>query len=171
MGEIKSTMDIIMEKTKGLTMTEEEKKALKKRELSGRVKGIFQKFLDGAMTLDRVEMEMAALLKDEPALTGEIAREECADRIRLGGDNEPLLEILEAATAMDPAPLRERIAQAERLLEQEKTASEASLRKKLAEKGVSGSAVVPNAWADPGWRDAASRTEADLRRALRERLA
>ncbi len=39
MGEIKSTLDIIMEKTKGLTMTEEEKGAFRKKEGEG--KGAF----------------------------------------------------------------------------------------------------------------------------------
>ena len=38
MGEIKSTLDIIMEKTKGLTMTEEEKEGLRRTELAERVK-------------------------------------------------------------------------------------------------------------------------------------
>ena len=47
MGEIKSTMDIIMEKTKGLTMTEEEKAEYKHKELTGKVRGLIQKFLDG----------------------------------------------------------------------------------------------------------------------------
>ncbi len=38
MGEIRSTMDIIMEKAKGLTMTDEEKEAFRKKETEGKVR-------------------------------------------------------------------------------------------------------------------------------------
>ncbi len=61
MGEIKSTMDIIMEKTKGLTMSEEEKAEYKQQELTGKVRGLIQKFLDGILDLDRLKVEVAAL--------------------------------------------------------------------------------------------------------------
>ena len=39
MAEIKSTMDLIMERTKNLTMTDEEKKKLQLDELRGKVRG------------------------------------------------------------------------------------------------------------------------------------
>ena len=55
MGEIKSTLDIIMEKTKGLTMTEEEKTAFKSKEMEGKVKGALQKFLDGILDVERLK--------------------------------------------------------------------------------------------------------------------
>jgi hypothetical protein len=37
MGEIKSTLDIIMEKTRGLTMTAEEKREFQRKEVEGKV--------------------------------------------------------------------------------------------------------------------------------------
>ena len=49
MGEIRSTLDIIMEKTKGLTMTEEEKKDFIKKETEGKaVPAHYRSFKAGA---------------------------------------------------------------------------------------------------------------------------
>ena len=52
MGEIKSTLDIIMEKTKGLTMSEEERTSFKEKELTGKVKGLVQKYINGFLRLE-----------------------------------------------------------------------------------------------------------------------
>ena len=43
MAEIKSTLDIIMEKAKRFSVTEEEKKGFKRQELEGKIKGLVQK--------------------------------------------------------------------------------------------------------------------------------
>ena len=63
MGEIKSTLEIIMEKTKDLTLTEEEKKEFKQKDMAGKIKGIIQKFLDGTLDLNRFKTEIAVLEK------------------------------------------------------------------------------------------------------------
>ena len=68
MGEIKSTLDIIMEKTKGMTMSDEEKRELKKKELSDRLKGLIQKFLDGILTYEDLKGEISANDEDEREL-------------------------------------------------------------------------------------------------------
>ena len=49
MAEIKSTLDIIMEKAKKFSVTEEEKKGFKRQELEGKIKGLVQKALDGVL--------------------------------------------------------------------------------------------------------------------------
>jgi len=54
MGEIRSTMDIIMEKAKNLTMSEEEKAEFNRKALQLKVKGLVQKFLDDLITLPSI---------------------------------------------------------------------------------------------------------------------
>ena len=61
MGEIKSTLDIIMEKTKGLTMSEEEKEAFQKKETEGKVRGFLQRYLDCVIDLERLKAELLGL--------------------------------------------------------------------------------------------------------------
>ena len=151
MGEIKSTMDIIMEKTKNLTMTEEEKKAFRRQEMEGKVKGLVQKFTDGVLDKEKLRIEITALQEKDKAMIDAIIREESLARIELGEDNEPLLEILESIFAMNTKPIREMLDGYEGKLSQEREAREKVLMKQLEKQGISGSAVRPNIEADLEW--------------------
>jgi hypothetical protein len=152
MGEIKSTMDIIMEKTKNLTMTEEEKKAFKRQEMEGKVKGLVQKFIDGVLDKERLRIEVTALQEKDKAMIDAIIREESLARIELGEDNEPLLEILGSILDMNTKPIREMLDGYEGKLSQEREARERLLMKQLEKQGISGSAVVPNLEGDSEWK-------------------
>ncbi len=152
MGEIRSTLDIIMEKTKGLTMTEEEKRELKGRELAGKVKGLIQKYVDGIIDLDRVKSEVAAAGEGEKDMFRRAMIEESMDRIAPGQDNEAVLRILDNTTGVDIKPIRKILADYKSKMDEEKNAREKALMTKLKEKGISGSAVIPNIEADPQWK-------------------
>ena len=47
MGEIKSTLDLVLEKTKNLNLSSEEKQEQKQKEVENRIKGMMQKYQDG----------------------------------------------------------------------------------------------------------------------------
>jgi hypothetical protein len=151
MGEIKSTMDIIMEKTKGLTMTDEEKQQFKRREMEGKVMGLIQKFSDGLLDLERLKMEMAVLQEKDKAMVDGIVREKTMDRIELGEDNKPMLRILESIVNMDTKPIEKLLENYENRLLQEQGDRERALGRQLKEQGISGSAVLPNLEEDPEW--------------------
>jgi hypothetical protein len=155
MAEIKSTLDIIMERTRGLRMTEDEKRAFKEQETAGKIKGLVQKCLDGAFDLGRFQKEVTALksgVRDE-SMVGRLLGEECLDRIELGKDTERLFEILEKATKLDVPALKEKMREVEKQVNEEKMIRESRLASDLRERGFSGSAVVPNINADPGWNE------------------
>ena len=164
MAEIKSTLDIIMEKTKGLTMTDEEKRELKRKEMAGKVKGLVQKFSDGFMDLDGLKRESEALGKGHENMLREIIMGEIAERIQPEGDNDPLLELLEKTTGMDTGPIREFITDFELKLEREKGVHEKRLLETLKKKGVSGSAVIPNLDANSQWRGYVSKLNEEFRK-------
>jgi len=150
-GEIRSTFDIIMEKTKGLTLSEEEKKAYKEQEMAGKVKGLVQKLLDGILDMDKLKIEVGALAENDKDMLIRMIREESIARIKLGGNNEPVLRVLEETTELDAAPIREFLKDFEGRLEREKGAREKRLNQRLEEQGISGSAVITNIKADPEW--------------------
>ena len=58
MAEIKSTLDLIMERTKNLTLTKEEKKAIHTKEVKCRVRGWFQRYGDGSLTIRDIKEYM-----------------------------------------------------------------------------------------------------------------
>ena len=166
MAEIKSTLDIIMEKTKGLTMTEEEKEELRQKELSGKVRGLVQKFLDGLMDLETFRSEVAALGGDKQAHAKRIIKEEAVGRISLGADNHHILEMLEGVADMDMGPARDLLDEYGIRLEQEAASRMQALLDALEQKGITGSAVIPNLDADPVWK----RHKDESQHALKEEL-
>ncbi|MDP6179538.1 MAG: hypothetical protein QGG48_06570 [Desulfatiglandales bacterium] len=151
MGEIKSTLDIIMEKTKGLAMTDDEKRAFQKKEVEGKVRGLIQRFMDGDIGLDRFKIEVAGMEEKHRGMVTRAILVDSSTRIRPGEDNDAILKMWEVLTGMDVSPLREILIDFERRLEQEKGVRHKALKKKLRGKGISGSAVLPNIKVDLEW--------------------
>ena len=171
MGEIRSTMDIIMEKTKGLTMTEKEKTEFQQRELTGKIKGLTQKFFDGIINLDRLRIEAAALREEQQEIFDQIITEEAIKRLELEGNNEPVFTVLENTTGIDSAPIQKILADFGQRLKREREVHERALWDKLKEKGISGSAVLPNIKADPQWNDFLSNLKQEFREKIEESIS
>jgi hypothetical protein len=151
MGEIKSTLDIIMEKTKGLTLTEEEKNALREKEVEGKVKGLLLKFIDGRMDLENLKIGITAIEEKNPGVAREAVIKDCLSRIDPESDNSLVFEILEHVARADTASFQKPLSKFHRDLDQEKRIREQRLGEKIVEKGISGSAVLPNIRADEEW--------------------
>ena len=151
MGEIRSTMDIIMEKAKGLTMTDEEKEAFRKKETEGKVRGLFQRFLDGFIDAERLKDEIGSLGEKRYAVAREALIRECMGRMEPGADNTIFLDALENAAGLDIAPIRKIILDYNQDLEQQKMDRKQVLRENLEGLGISGTAVIPNIHADQEW--------------------
>jgi hypothetical protein len=166
MGEIRSTLDIIMEKTKGLTMSEEERRAFKEQEMEGKVKGLIQKFLDGGLDMVKLKMEMTVLAETNEDMVRMMIRKESIPRIEIGENNEPILRILEETTGLDTVSIRTALKDFEGRLEQEKGVREKELIKSLNKKGLSGSAVLPNLGADPEWGQRVSEMRNEFQKKL-----
>ncbi|MFH1243741.1 MAG: hypothetical protein V1689_15485 [Pseudomonadota bacterium] len=166
MGEIRSTLDIILEKTKGLTMTESEKEQFRRTEVEGKVRGYVQKFLDGAMNLEGVKREIASLGPMQHDLAREALVKECLDRMELEGENQKLLDALEYLTDADTRPLKEIVNRFLKEIEKQRKVREQVMGKTLDNAGIRGSAVIPNILADPEWARYLSETREELRQEL-----
>ena len=64
MGEIKSTLDLVMEKTKHLILSEDEKVDQRRKEIGQKIKGLIKKYQDGVLTMDRFENELQSIQND-----------------------------------------------------------------------------------------------------------
>ena len=61
MGEIKSTLDLVLEKTKNLTLSSEEKAEQKQKEIENRIKGMMQKYQDGVLFSEQLKIDYQKL--------------------------------------------------------------------------------------------------------------
>ena len=169
MGEIKSTLDLVLEKTKNLNLSDKEKRDQKDKELESRLRGLLQKYEDQRVTLDRFESEYEAL-RTEYNITEShnlaLLNVVCA-RIELGRDNQALLDLLSRFTGLETRGIRS-------VLEEYNEATGASVEErsqnvkgKLAKTHfISGSAVVPNLETDQAWREEAAEIRAAFAEAL-----
>jgi hypothetical protein len=165
MGEIKSTMDIIMEKTKGMTLTEEEKRDIQRKEVTGTVLGLLQKLEDGAMDVSHLRREIDAL-GGKRHLAEEILHKEVASRLDPLSDNPQLLEVVQEVLKADPSPFSQAISGIREMLASEASQREMFLRGEFEKRGVSGEAVTPNLYADPQWNESLTEKKEQLRERL-----
>ena len=170
MAEIKSTLDIIMEKAKKFSVTEEEKQGFKRQELEGKIKGLVQKVLDGVLDSERFQVEVVALQAKEKDLVDRVFKEEVVGRIELGANNEALLQLLEKTEGLASGAIRKVVAKSEKKDEKQKELRRKALIESFKKKGISGSAVLPNLEADPEWLRSRSEATRQLQEEIREQL-
>ena len=94
MGEIKSTLDLVMEKTKNLSLSDEERLGQKNKEIESRIRGLLQKFNDQALSADKLKSEYQKLQKDYDLPENAPLVKEICRQIELGKDNDTLFEVL-----------------------------------------------------------------------------
>jgi hypothetical protein len=155
MAEIKSTLDLVMEKTKNLSLSDEERQGQKNKDIGDRIRGLLNKFQDEAISLDRFNSEYRVLKKEYgPMGTGNehLIREIC-DRIELSKDNQALFDLLAELKVHDVEGLTSVLQKFQTARDTAARERRKILKKQLAKTHfVSGSAVVPNLENDDEWR-------------------
>jgi hypothetical protein len=148
LGEIKSTLDLIMERTEGMTLSREEKDNIRKEDLRKRAGGLKMKLMDAPETWeetsawlekesseDRASLERNVwelLVEELPADQRGLKYLDLMEKLSVGKLKE---EVLSKARSSLKSHLKNRGQERKKLLAKEK--------KKLASFGVSGTAVIP----------------------------
>lgn len=152
MAEIKSTLDLIMEKTKNLTLTEEEKKHLKTQEIKDKLNGLFLRYLEGHLKMDNFTREVNILAERDRSTVHQGIIEKVQELIRPAGiENNALLAFLDTIHVVETTLIRHRLEKYEKRIEHEQQAFEKSLEEQYKKKGITGSAVVPNIPGNEKW--------------------
>jgi hypothetical protein len=166
MAEIKSTLDIIMEKAKKFSVTEEEKQGFKRQELEGKIKGLVQKSIDGILDSERFQVELAALQAEDKDLVDPILKEELVGRLEVETNSETLLKMLKSTAGLASKAVRHVMDEFEKKAEKQKESRRKALLENFKKKGISGSAVLPNLDADPEW----ARIKSEMKRQMQEAI-
>ena len=171
MGEIKSTLDLVMEKTKNLNLSEEEKQDQKNKEVESRLRGLVQKYQDEMISREQFKAEYETLRKAHD-LTGEkhqhLLRAIC-NRIELGKDNRVLLGLLPQFTDSDTEGLISVLRDFDTAIQTAAAAQSQIAKDELARSHhISGSAVVPNLETDKEWQAMANEIRATFEESLNQ---
>jgi len=149
MGEIKSTLDLVMEKTKHLKMSQAEKKALDVEETLKKVPGLVQKYIEGAIKDRDLERELANYSEVDPdAVRTEFVKE--LARIMTFKDREKDLRVTNALKMLDLDDKSKVIGELENCLKNFHEEQRSLVKKKtinyldeLKKRKIRGSAVIP----------------------------
>lgn len=155
MGEIKSTLDLVMERTRHLSLSEEEKERQRREDFEKRFQGLLQQYADENRSVDHLVERLAALQQEmklsDPQSTAAIV----IGRIDPDRENRPWLALLERLAPEALPSLQDLLETHERQESQCLQKGREAVAARLAEDyGIRGSAVVPNPH-----KDAAARRE------------
>jgi hypothetical protein len=153
MAEIKSTIDLIMERTKSLSASPQERESYQRQEREKRLRGLIQRLLGDNLTLDVVKDELAKEKKNATAaeVTG-VLKHALAGHVDPEADNERLFRYVNELVGTPEDRLRETLAACREEATSWKAVLAERQKKDLESKGITGPAILPNAEADPQWK-------------------
>ncbi len=171
MGEIKSTLDLVMEKTKNLNLSEAEKQDQKNKALESRLRGLVQKYQDEIISLEQLKAEYQALQKEynlKGTQNEQLLNVLCA-RIELGKDNQALLDLLSHFADAHIDGITSVLKDFDTAIQTAAAAQSQIAKKELADAHhISGSAVVPNLETNKEWQETANQIRATFEESLNQ---
>ena len=156
MGEIKSTVELAMERTKRFALSEKEKDEIKQKEALRKATGLFHRYREGHLSLNDVLKEVERMERKTATAVKEYLFSRWIDALSLDDDNERILKGVESLKERSIAEVRQRF---ERLLsqyrrEKEKVKEKAGVQliETLKRDGIWGSAVEPKFEGSELWK-------------------
>ena len=152
MNEIKSTLDLVLERTKHLSLSEEEKREHKEAELRMRIKGLMLKAQDQTERIKQVEKELKNLQEEQGSQFQKLLKEELLNEIGLEGDNRLPVILLRRLGQVKTDKLESLLHDYRQTLQKKVAEEEQSWRVSLMKShSISGSAIIPNLELDGNW--------------------
>jgi hypothetical protein len=163
MAEIKSAIELAMERTKGFVMNEKEK-------AENRLKGMVRRFLDGAVDVDDFrnqyeKLELAKRAKRDLLVDLIVAEFDV-------GESGKLFDLLHVADGGLDKSLTKELDGLHRQFSREVETQSGDVRKRVLDRlkkmGIAGSALDPNVVAWDEWAEAVSETKHAFKGGLRQ---
>ncbi len=170
MGEIKSTMDLVLERTKHLTMSEAEKADLKREEADKRLSGLIRRYRSGGMRTEQMKREMEILKAENDLVDDHYLRSGLLHALAFDRDNESLLRLLAETFDVTIEGFRALFREYREAVTKAGENRKAALKQQLAkEKSIRGDAVLPNLDRDEVFFDRRAQIQADFSDVLARR--
>jgi len=145
MGEIKSTLDLVMEKTKHLSLSAEEKVGQQREAYEKRLKGFLQQYADGLLTIVDFQDQLLTIQKNLGVNDIQPLIRQILNHVNPDRDNSLWLDLLETYRPRLKAPTQEILStyvqHRENLLQ---TGMQNYLERLRSDHQIYGPAVVPN---------------------------
>ena len=139
-------------KNKNLAMTDEEKRHFREQQMTGKIRGLVQRCLDGFLPIDRFRAKMSAIQGKDKDMADRLLRKEVFNGFEPGKGNEIAMVILNEILGVDTELISERSKAFSDQIEVERSIRVKRLMAGFEKRSISGSAVIPNPDADSDWK-------------------
>lgn len=172
MGEIKSTLELAMEKTKNFAISEKEKEAMKQKEVLQKATSLFHRHREGHLSLNEILKEIERMEQKAAAAVKELLLSQWIDALSLDDDDERILKGIESLKRRSIDDIKERLHQLLSQYQREKGKVKEEMRNLLTEalrkEGVYGSAVDPKMEGAELWKKEKEKLDESYRMKLEE---
>jgi hypothetical protein len=156
MAEIKSTIELAMERTKKIAISEKEKAEIKRKEIAQKINGLSQRFMAGHLSLNELLKQIERMDEKTSSEAIEVLVFQWVDALSLNEENEKLLEGIESLRHRRLDDFKQKHLQLASQYRREKETLKAKVTAQLAEtlrsEGIDGSAVEPNLESSSPWK-------------------
>lgn len=171
MAEIKSAIELAMERTKNLVMDEKEKEAFARRETEERARAIVRRYLEGIIDRDTFLSEYAGI-KAGKAEKRSVLLDVVLEEFEVSAGNDRLFEIMEFVDEEAGGRFGDEVKNLKREFRKEMENRAGGVKTRIKERletiGVRGSSVEPNVTEWEEWKDAVREIGGLFRRRLDE---
>jgi hypothetical protein len=176
MAEIKSAVELAMEKTKDLHLSRAEMEQFKEDEIKSKAQGLANRFLEVDFHFKEVEKELSKWSPEERRVVENLMLQNFCGAITLDGDNDLIFQGIEALRKDGQGftrQIQELMKEYRRQRAKAHRETEKNLLAQFAKQGISGSAVQAKVEVSPDWEGALARFKPAFEeklRALQEEL-
>ncbi|NWF53614.1 MAG: hypothetical protein HXY45_02330 [Syntrophaceae bacterium] len=159
MAEIKSAVELAMERTKGLRLSHEEMEKMKEEEMQSKAAGLVNRFLEVDFHLRDVEKELGKFDPRQRKHLEQLFLHHLIEAMNLDRDNDLIFQGLETflpTSAWTVKKIKDLIQKYQSRKKDEFQKTQNDLRAGLERMGISGSAVRPKVEGSPEWDKARS---------------
>jgi hypothetical protein len=172
MGEIKSTLELAMERTKKVSISEKEKEEIKQKEVLQKATSLFHRYQEGYLPLNDILKEIEKMEKKTAIMVKEILISQWIDALSLNDEAEKLLKGIESLKSRRTDELKEKHHHLFSQYQREKEAVQHRVKMELIESlreiGIDGDAVEPNIEPDELWKKEKEKLDLSYKTKLEE---
>ncbi len=169
MAEVKSTIDLVMERTKNMVQSDDEKKKIHTRDLEKKAKGHVLRLMEELIEADELPGVLEEVTPDERGEFKRVLLQALAEALSLEADNGPILAGMRGLMGDDPGPLIREVEDIRGKFIEERLALDRRIRDmlldRLSAQGISGTAVRIKLDSEPAYAKGLStmKTEFEMR--------
>ncbi len=157
MGEIKSALELALERSKKYAISDAEREKIKEKEILQKAMGLFHRYKEGGFSLNELTREIERMDEKIREKVKETLLSQWVDSLSLDDDSKRFLDAIESIKGRGLNEIKEEfqkiIAACQKEIDQARQRMSQQLAEDLRSERIYGDAVDPNVEGQESWKD------------------